>query len=87
MNTPKSQSIVVDSMTVVVRCRTNNRISLLITIDRDRNVSLTSRRWKGNGEAIDYNYPPLPPKQWWGEYIAEVHPADRTALHKFLGLS
>ena len=77
----------VTEMTVAVRCRTNSKISLLITVDRDHNVTLTSRRWKGNGEAVDYSYDPLPPKRWWGEHIAAVHPADREALHKFLGLS
>lgn len=79
--------MVVDSVTASVRCRTNSHISLLVTLDREGNVTLTSRRWTSKGEARDYTYPALPPKRWWGEHIAAVHPADRTALHKFLGLS
>lgn len=82
-----SSQIIVESISVSVRCRTNSTIQLIITVDRDRNVTLTSRRWKGNGEVVDYSYPPLPPKRWWGEHIADVHPADRNALHQFLGLS
>lgn len=77
-----------EEMTVAVRCRTNSRIQLLVTIDRNRLVTSVSRRWNGKGEAIDSSPTiPLPPKRWWGEYIAEVHPKDRDALHSFLGLS
>lgn len=81
-------TVKVEEVTVAVRCRTNNRITILVTIDRDRNVYSCSRRWKSNGEAVDSTpTTPLPPKRWWGEYIAEVHPQDREALHKFLELS
>lgn len=81
-------TVKVEEITVAVRCRTNNRITILVTIDKDRNVYHTNRRWKSNGEAVDYVWKPaLPPKRWWGEWIADVHPADREALHKFLGLS
>lgn len=80
--------MVVDSISVSVRCRTNNRINIIITVDSDGFVSSMSRRWRSNGEAVDSTpTTPLPPKNWWGHHIADVHPADREALHKFLNLS
>lgn len=75
-----------ESIAVSVRSRTNSTVQLVVTCD-GKGVTLTTRRWTSKGEPREYTYPALPPKRWWSEHVAEIHPGDRTALHKFLGLS
>jgi hypothetical protein len=70
------------------KCRTNPDIKIRVTIIDDENlVAVTSIRYSRRKGEIHYQYPPLPAKRWWGEHISLIHPRDRTALHKFLGLS